>query len=182
MGDCGIRRDIFLDFNLPRILSSWMINPPRYSLPPRIFRLVSRAEAMSLFANLSRLSITLVKHLIALSYEREREKKRASDKKNGDRETRGGCFGRRRRRRRPSATAFSLFHPRNEPPSEKRPHYRGIRKQNQYTAPPPPETCEQTTLECLASMSFAHPFFDGTTHASQKVGTTGTCLFRVPPF
>lgn len=64
---------------------------------------------------------------------REREKKESE--KNNVGETRSGCFG---RRRRPYATLspFSTLET-SHPRAEKRPHSRGMRKQNQYTAPPP---------------------------------------------
>lgn len=152
--DCAIQRELH-----PKCPT---MNSSRYPFPPRIFRLVSRA--MSPLANFSHMSTTIVKlHRVPREKEKEREKRLRSD-----------CFGRRRRRRRPYATALSLLHPRNESPLPRRDHTtEGCESRiNTRRRHPLMETCERTTLECLASTSFAypscHPYLDERTHASRN--------------
>lgn len=140
---------------------------------------VKGVKAMSPLANLPRASVTIVKlRLHRVPQEKEKEKKEEREKIN-DRETPSSCFGRRRRRRRPYATAFSLFHPR----AEKRPHNRGMRKQNQYTAPPPSDGNVRANHPWMPSLDVVRLSFpsllDGRTHASRKVGSTDTYLSHV---
>lgn len=130
------------------------MNPPRYPFP-RVFRLVSRTKAMSLLVNLC-LSVLIVEHCFIM-FHKKREKENES-KKSDDQETRGGCseivvaFEDDRTRLPSPFSTLETSHPRRRDHTTEGCESR-INTQRRH---PPIETCEWTTLECLASTSFAH--------------------------
>lgn len=97
---------------------------------------VSRIEAMSLYAGLPRASDVEHRRLIVRGEKGKRREERTMIGANAGRflllwssststTTVRDCL-------------LPPFHPRNEPPSEERPHGRGMQRQNQYAAVPPP--------------------------------------------
>lgn len=135
-----------------------MMNSPRYSLPPRVFGLVSRAEAVSPFANFSRSPIPIVKHRLIVLHKREKERERERREKwwlrNAERLFWSSSTS--------TTTVRDCLFP--FPPSkratlreEKRPHNRGMRRQNQYTAPPPSGGNVRANHPWMPSLNVVHP-------------------------